>query len=89
MRVQILRLISDQEPTSPRKLADALEEPLSNVSYHVRVLADCAALSLVDTTPIRGSTEHFYRGTAAGLGALKIVETGDPKGNPAGESPDE
>ena len=53
--------MAGEEAISPRELAGALHQPLSNVSYHVRVLAECAAVSLVDTKPVRGSMQHFYR----------------------------
>jgi DNA-binding transcriptional ArsR family regulator len=63
LRRQILRRMADGEetPISPRELANELTEPLSNVSYHVRVLVDCEAVRLVDTKPVRGSMQHFYR----------------------------
>ncbi|HEX8751845.1 MAG TPA: helix-turn-helix domain-containing protein [Solirubrobacterales bacterium] len=46
---------------SPRELADDLGAPLSNVSYHFRVLAECDAIDLVRTRQVRGSVQHFYR----------------------------
>jgi DNA-binding transcriptional ArsR family regulator len=61
LRRQILHLLSGKEPRSPRELADTLGQPLSNVSYHVRILADCDAVKLVRTRQVRGSTQHFYR----------------------------
>jgi len=63
LRRRILREMAPAERSSPRDLAEALGEPLSNVAYHVRVLADCDALRLVATRPVRGSTQHFYRAT--------------------------
>ena len=48
-------------PISPREVSGALSQPLSSVSYHVRVLADCEAITLVSTKPVRGSMQHFYR----------------------------
>jgi DNA-binding transcriptional ArsR family regulator len=62
LRRRILRAMLDEEAEkiSPRRLAHLLKEPLSNVSYHVRVLADCGAIALVDTQPVRGSVQHFY-----------------------------
>jgi DNA-binding transcriptional ArsR family regulator len=60
LRRQILRAMADQDPISPRQISDELRQPLSNVSYHVRVLADCGAVTLVDTAPVRGSMQHFY-----------------------------
>jgi hypothetical protein len=41
-------------------LADNLKTPLSNLSYHARVLVECDMLDLVDTRPRRGSIQHFY-----------------------------
>ncbi len=60
LRRQILRAMAEQEPISPRQISDELRQPLSNVSYHVRVLADCGAVTLVGTAPVRGSMQHFY-----------------------------
>jgi DNA-binding transcriptional ArsR family regulator len=60
LRRQILRAMAAQDPISPRQISDELRQPLSNVSYHVRVLADCGAVTLVDTAPVRGSMQHFY-----------------------------
>jgi DNA-binding transcriptional ArsR family regulator len=60
LRRQILRTMAAQNPISPRQISDELRQPLSNVSYHVRVLADCGVVTLVDTAPVRGSMQHFY-----------------------------
>jgi DNA-binding transcriptional ArsR family regulator len=60
LRRQILRAMATKDPISPRQISDELSQPLSNVSYHVRVLADCGAITLVDTAPVRGSMQHFY-----------------------------
>jgi hypothetical protein len=46
---------------SPKACSDRLRKPLTNVSYHFRVLADCKAVVLVRTKPARGSVQHFYR----------------------------
>jgi DNA-binding transcriptional ArsR family regulator len=61
LRRQILQEMEGGKTTSPRELATKLEHPLSNVSYHVRVLVDCGVLTLVRTKQVRGSTQHFYR----------------------------
>jgi DNA-binding transcriptional ArsR family regulator len=61
LRRQILQSMQDGQPISPRELATNLEQPLSNVSYHVRVLVDCGVLELVRTKQVRGSMKHFYR----------------------------
>jgi DNA-binding transcriptional ArsR family regulator len=47
----------------PKELALAEKAPLSNVSYHVRVLAEKGALEIVSEAPARGSVAHFYEAT--------------------------
>jgi DNA-binding transcriptional regulator GbsR (MarR family) len=46
---------------SPKELADELGAPLSDVSYHVRVLRELQAIELVRTEPVRGAVAHYYR----------------------------
>jgi hypothetical protein len=46
---------------SPNELAKKLDEPLTNVSYHVRMLHDLGCIELVETEPRRGALEHYYR----------------------------
>jgi DNA-binding transcriptional ArsR family regulator len=74
LRRQILRAMPDGNPTSPRELADRLEEPLGNLSYHVRVLADCGALELVDEKRVRGTTQHFYRSSVTAGWARSLLQ---------------
>lgn len=81
LRRDILRKMAEEEPISPRQLAAALDQPLSNVSYHVRVLADCAAVTLVKTKPVRGSMQHFYCGAVEEPWARQVLGLdGNPKG---------
>jgi DNA-binding transcriptional ArsR family regulator len=61
LRRRILQAMQDGDPISPRELATNLAQPLSNVSYHVRVLVGCGVLELVRTRQVRGSMQHFYR----------------------------
>jgi DNA-binding transcriptional ArsR family regulator len=60
LRRQILRVMTGGPPLSPREVTERLDETLSNVSYHFRVLAESGVLRLVRTRPVRGSTQHFY-----------------------------
>jgi DNA-binding transcriptional ArsR family regulator len=73
LRRQILRAMADQDRISPREISDELCEPLSNVSYHFRVLAGCGAVTLVDTEPVRGSVRHFYSPTIEEPWALAVL----------------
>jgi DNA-binding transcriptional ArsR family regulator len=60
LRRQILRAMNGGPPASPREVSDRIDDTLSNVSYHFRVLARAGVLHLVRTKPVRGSTQHFY-----------------------------
>src|SRR5919112_489591 len=59
-RVRMLTLLN-QKVASPSELADELDEPLGNVSYHMRFLADLKMVELVRTEPRRGAVEHYYQ----------------------------
>ena len=61
LRQRILVSLHEMEEGSPTQLADRLGEPVGNVSYHVKVLAEADAIELVRTEPRRGALEHFYR----------------------------
>jgi Helix-turn-helix domain len=60
LRVQLLAGLNEGV-ASPNELAKKLNEPLTNVSYHVRMLHDLGCIELVDTEPRRGALEHYYR----------------------------
>lgn len=60
LRVRALAILTERE-ASPSELAEELNEPLGNVSYHVRLLHDLGLIELVGTTPRRGAIEHHYR----------------------------
>jgi DNA-binding transcriptional ArsR family regulator len=60
LRVRMLTLLN-QKVSSPSELAEELDEPLGNVSYHMRFLADLKMVKLVRTEPRRGAVEHYYQ----------------------------
>jgi DNA-binding transcriptional ArsR family regulator len=86
VRREILQAMAGEKAISPRQIANALDQPLSNVSYHVRVLADCAAVSLVSTKPVRGSMQHFYRTAIEAPWARQVLGLDAEEGGPAGEN---
>lgn len=88
LRRRILREMAGEEAISPRELASNLGRPLSNVSYHVRVLADCAAVTLVRTQPVRGSMQHFYCSAIEAPWARQILGLEDGDEPSPGESRD-
>ena len=66
---QHILLAAVQGPVSPKQLSKLLNEGLSQVSYHVKVLhEDCEEMiELVHTEPRRGAVEHYYRASAKTL----------------------
>jgi DNA-binding transcriptional ArsR family regulator len=87
LRREILREMGAEEAISPREIAGSLGQPLSNVSYHVRVLAECSAIALVDTKPVRGSMQHFYRAAIDAPWARQVLGLDRKSDSPdAGES---
>lgn len=60
LRFRIL-VVLNQKVASPSEIAAELEEPLGNVAYHTKILADNGAIEQVRTAPVRGALEHFYR----------------------------
>jgi DNA-binding transcriptional ArsR family regulator len=63
LRVHILTILNERM-ASPNELSKELEEGLSQVSYHVKVLKDFECIEMVKTEPRRGAVEHYYRATA-------------------------
>jgi DNA-binding transcriptional ArsR family regulator len=79
MRRQVLRHLQDRGPYSPRQISDDLDEPLSNVSYHVRVLEEYGAVELVDPEPVRGSMQRFYKVSIDEDWALAALDAERPR----------
>jgi DNA-binding transcriptional ArsR family regulator len=86
LRREILREMAVEEEISPREIAASLDQPLSNVSYHVRVLAECSAITPVRTKPVRGSMQHFYRSAIEAPWARHVLGLSDSEGGVPGES---
>jgi DNA-binding transcriptional ArsR family regulator len=66
LRVQCLSILNERV-ASPSQLAELLNEGLSKISYHIKVLKDYELIELVRTEPRRGAVEHYYRATARAL----------------------
>jgi DNA-binding transcriptional ArsR family regulator len=60
LRIHILRVLEDRL-ASPSEIAEEIDAPLGNVSYHVRFLARVGLIELASTKPRRGAVEHYYR----------------------------
>lgn len=84
-RQMLRRMAEEQSPVSPRGLAEDLKMPLSNVSYHARVLVHCGVFRLVDLKPRRGSVQHFYE--PSDLAEHPMVKAALDLGDDDGERP--
>jgi DNA-binding transcriptional ArsR family regulator len=60
LRARILEELRNRA-ASPRELAVVTGESVGTMSYHVKTLAKCGCLELVDSKPQRGTVEHFFR----------------------------
>ncbi|MGN6258774.1 MAG: ArsR/SmtB family transcription factor [Solirubrobacterales bacterium] len=66
MRVQILAELN-KRAMSPSEFAKRFERKLPNVSYHFRALQKLDCIEEVETQPVRGAIEHFYKATRRAL----------------------
>jgi hypothetical protein len=62
MGIQILADLN-KRIESPSGFSNRFGEKLQNVSYHFRALQKFGCLEEVETRPVRGAIEHFYRAT--------------------------
>ncbi len=74
LRAKILAYMNECE-WSPNGLSEELGEPLSNVSYHVKVLRDFELIELTREEPRRGAVEHFYRAVERTLVKLDMAKS--------------
>lgn len=68
LRMQIINYLVKEGPASPNEMAKAFGQSLPLVSYHVRILRESDAITLVGTTPRRGAIEHHYEANDFGHG---------------------
>jgi hypothetical protein len=61
VRAQALSILNVRV-ASPAEIARELGLDVSKVAYHVSQLLAYECVELVETRPVRGATEHFYRG---------------------------
>jgi DNA-binding transcriptional ArsR family regulator len=60
LRAECLTILAEKV-ASPRELSELLDEDLSNVSYHVRVLDELGLIELVEEESVRGAVAHYYK----------------------------
>lgn len=63
-RWRAMRVLSERTAT-PREIAEEIDEPLNNVSYHMKILVDLDCAELVQVRSVHGGrvAEHVYRAT--------------------------
>lgn len=66
VRVQILATLSHRS-ISPVEFSHEARVPLSDAAYHFRKLEELECAEITREVPVRGSTQHFYRGTTRPL----------------------
>jgi len=62
IRIEALAILCERV-SSPNEIALETGQDLSQVSYHVKELERANAVELIETKPVRGTVEHFYRAT--------------------------
>jgi DNA-binding transcriptional ArsR family regulator len=60
VRVKALTILTERT-ASPKEISELIDTPLSNVSYHVRVLDELGLIEIREEENVRGSVAHFYR----------------------------
>lgn len=60
VRVKALTILTEKI-ASPKEISAQIDAPLSNVSYHVRVLDELGLVEIVEEESVRGSVAHFYK----------------------------
>lgn len=76
LRLRILEEMRGRS-TSPNRLSAKLDEPLGNVSYHVKTLLEYDCIQQDKTEPRRGAVEHYYSVTPAGERLLRSTNGED------------
>jgi DNA-binding transcriptional ArsR family regulator len=66
LRQRILEVLN-RRVSSPREVAEELDEKLGDVGYHFRMLREYGVIELVRTEQRRGAVKHFYRATSRAM----------------------
>jgi DNA-binding transcriptional ArsR family regulator len=78
VRVKALTILTERI-ASPKEIAKIIDAPLSNVSYHVRVLDKLGLVEIMEEESVRGSVAHFYKAVERPLIDNPDWEKLDPK----------
>lgn len=78
VRVKALTILTERI-ASPKEIGEMIDAPLSNVSYHVRVLDELGLVEIMEEENVRGSVAHFYKAVERPLIDNPDWEKLDPK----------
>ena len=78
IRVKALTILTERI-ASPKEISEQIDMPLSNVSYHVRVLDELGLIEIMEEESVRGSVAHFYKAVERPLIDNPDWERLDPK----------
>lgn len=78
IRVKALTILTERI-ASPKEISEQIDAPLSNVSYHVRVLDKLGLIEIMEEESVRGSVAHFYKAVERPLIDNPDWERLDPK----------
>lgn len=73
LRLDYLRALRERSELSPSEFARDSDEPLGNVSYHVKALYEAGVLEVSSMVPRRGAMEHRYSFTGPRAGVTLAV----------------
>ena len=62
IREAALTMLADRK-ASPKEIAEAIDESVQNVDYHVKELVRMECAELVETVKVRNADQHFYKAT--------------------------
>jgi DNA-binding transcriptional ArsR family regulator len=78
VRVKALTILTERI-ASPKEISEQIDIPLTNVSYHVRVLEELGLIEIMEEESVRGSVAHFYKAVERPLIDNPDWERLDPK----------
>ncbi|HKF82920.1 MAG TPA: winged helix-turn-helix domain-containing protein [Solirubrobacterales bacterium] len=63
VRVQILNILTEDGPHSPKRISEKTGHSLNLVSYHMSTVlyGECQLIELFEEIPRRGAVEHVYK----------------------------
>lgn len=84
LRLRLVRAFAEA-PRTTKQVAVALGEKPTRLYHHVSLLEEAGLLELVETRPVRGTTEKYYRSVGRAFAATPALFRGPEGADPARE----